>query len=342
MYTLTHMTNILLSLIGIGGGVFLLGRGAEYLVDGGSAIALKHKIRPIVIGLTIVAFGTSMPELVVSLISAFSGSTDIALGNVVGSNIFNILGILGITALITPLVVQKDTIYKEVPFSLLGAVLLLALALQSTLDSKTLSLARITENTQISTFGIATGIILLLQFVIFMYYVFGAAFSKNTSSDEPVDLRLEQLSFGKSVLYIISGLLLLIFGGRATVWGATTIAQFAGLSEQIIGLTIVAMGTSLPELVTSITAARKGQDDIAVGNIVGSNIFNIFFILGTTLLISPIPVNGFAIEDMLILVATTILLFVLTFAFKKLRIGKLEGAVMLLLYIAYTAYLFVR
>lgn len=336
------MTTILLSLFALGVGIFLLGRGAEYLIDGGSALALRHKIRPIVIGLTIVAFGTSMPEFVVSMVSAFSGSTDIALGNVVGSNIFNILGILGITALITPLVVQKDTVYKEVPFSLLGAVLVLLLALQNTIDTETFNLEQITANTPVSTLGITTGVILLSQFVIFMYYVFGAAFSQKTTTDNEIDQKLQAFTFRKSIFYILGGLSLLVLGGRATVWGAVAIAQFAGLSEQIIGLTIVAMGTSLPELVTSITAAKKGQDDIAVGNIVGSNIFNIFFILGSSLLISPIPVNGFAIADMSILVAITILLFVLTFAFKKLRIGRTEGAIMFLLYIAYTAYLFVR
>lgn len=331
---------ILLSLLLIAGGIYLLTKGADYLVDGATAIALKNKIRPIIIGLTIVAFGTSMPEFVVSFVSALSGSTDIMLGNVVGSNIFNILGVLGVTAIVAPLVVQKDTIYKEVPFSLLGALLLFSLATQVYIDNSNFSLNLLKTNQVFEHIGLVAGLILISQLVIFMYYVVSTA--KDTDGGVDVDTIVIKFSTRESVVYIISGLALLILGGRATVLGAVSIANILGISEQIIGLTIVAIGTSLPELVTSIAAARKGQDDIAVGNVVGSNIFNIFFVLAVPLLFTKVPITGPVLQDLLVLIATTLLLFVLVFSFKKMKVGRIEGVIMVLCYVAYTVFLFVR
>ena len=319
-------------------GIYLLVKGANLFVDSTSSLALRFKIKPIVIGLTVVAFGTSFPELSVNLLSAIDGNTDIALGNVVGSNIANILLILGLSALFTKLSIEKNTTWKEIPLSFLGALFLLLFVSQQFLDSREFN--QIVNLNSENFFGSITfthGIVLLLVFVIFLYYTFDLAKGKSDDNTEIKDLPLN-----KSILLTIAGLIMIIFGGKFTVDSAVIMATMFGVSQALIALTIVAVGTSLPELVTSVVAARKGQGDIAVGNVVGSNIFNIFFILGTTATVKSIPVNFNNLLDILFLIIVTILTFVSIFVFEKNKLGKKEGIAMLGLYFMYTVYLIYR
>ena len=319
-------------------GIYLLVKGANLFVDSTSSLALRFKIKPIVIGLTVVAFGTSFPELSVNLLSAIDGNTDIALGNVVGSNIANILLILGLSALFTKLSIEKNTTWKEIPLSFLGALFLLLFVSQQFLDSREFN--QIVNLNSENFFGSITfthGIVLLLVFVIFLYYTFDLAKGKSDDNTEIKDLPLN-----KSILLTIAGLIMIIFGGKFTVDSAVIMATMFGVSQALIALTIVAVGTSLPELVTSVVAARKGQGDIAVGNVVGSNIFNVFFILGTTATVKSIPVNFNNLLDILFLIIVTILTFVSIFVFEKNKLGKKEGIAMLGLYFMYTVYLIYR
>lgn len=311
-------------------GIFLLLKGADYLVDGSSSLAKKFKIPTLVIGLTIVAFGTSMPELVVNLLAALSGKSDIAFGNIVGSNIANILLILGVTALMVPLKVQHSTTWKEIPFSLLAAIAILIFA-------NTLYLDNLTNNTILRS----EGLILLLFFGIFLYYVFELT-RKGKDNLEDKNIEIKKLSSLKITSYIIGGLIALYFGGKFTVDGAVAIARLLGMSEYFISLTIVAVGTSLPELVTSIIAAKKGDADMAIGNVVGSNIFNIFWILGISSLITPITIPTFASIDLLVLVATTFALFFFMFIGKKHELERWQGIVFVISYVFYIAYLILR
>lgn len=328
----------LLTILLIIPGIYLLVKGANLFVDSASSLALRFKIKPIVIGLTVVAFGTSFPELSVNLLSALNGNTDIALGNVVGSNIANILLILGLSALFTKLSIEKNTTWKEIPLSFLGALFLLLFVSQQFLDSREFN--QIVNLNSENFFGSITfthGIVLLLVFVIFLYYTFDLAKGKSDDNTEIKDLPLN-----KSILLTIAGLIMIIFGGKFTVDSAVIMATMFGVSQALIALTIVAVGTSLPELVTSVVAARKGQGDIAVGNVVGSNIFNIFFILGTTATVKSIPVNFNNLLDILFLIIVTILTFVSIFVFEKNKLGKKEGIAMLGLYFMYTVYLIYR
>lgn len=311
-------------------GIFLLIKGADYLVDGSSSLAKKFKIPTLVIGLTIVAFGTSMPELIVNILASLKGNGDIAFGNIVGSNIANILLILGITATIKLLKVQHSTTWKEIPFSLLAAIVLLVFASTMFLDKLALS--------SILRFE---GIILLLFFAIFLYYVIELA-RRNKSQMKDDKLEIKKLSSLKIFLYILGGLVALYFGGKLVVEGAVALARLFGMSEYFISLTIVAVGTSLPELVTSIIAALKGDSDMAIGNVVGSNIFNIFWILGVSALIAPITIPTFAIIDLLVLLGTTFLLFLFMFIGRKHELERWQGIVFILMYIAYIVHLIMR
>jgi len=311
-------------------GIFLLIKGADYLVDGSSSLAKKFKVPTLVIGLTIVAFGTSMPELVVNVIAGLKGSGDIAFGNIVGSNIANILLILGITASIYSVKVHKSTTWKEIPFALLAVIVLFVFASTMVLDRLNLN----------SIFRFQ-GILLLLFFGIFLYYVFELA-KRNKAQMEDDKLEIKKLSSMKIFLYIIVGLVALYFGGKWTVEGAVSLARLIGMSEYFISLTIVAIGTSLPELITSIIAAMKKDVDLAVGNIVGSNIFNIFWILGVSALITPIAIPTFAIIDLSILLGITALLFLFMFIGKKHELEKWQGIVFVLMYVAYIIYLIMR
>lgn len=297
--------------------------GANILVDGASSIAKRFNIPNIVIGLTIVAFGTSTPELAISTISALKGSSDLALGNVVGSNIANIFLILGITAIIYPLNMLKGTVLKEIPFSLLAAVILFVL----------ISDRSINEGTK-DILSLGDGIVLISFLAIFMVYLL--ELSKKSVVDE--DIPILNLSPLRSTLYIIAGLVLLIGGGKYFVESAVTLAKTFGMSEAVIGLTIVAIGTSLPELATSVIAAMKKNADIAVGNIVGSNIFNIFFVLGTSSLIMPLEKGNLQNFDFYVCILAALLLFIFGFVFGKYKLVRLEGFIFLTLYVLYIGY----
>jgi len=311
-------------------GIFLLIKGADYLVDGASSLAKRLGVPTLVIGLTIVAFGTSMPELVVNLLAAINGSGEIAFGNIVGSSMANILLILGIAATITTLKLQRSTIWKEIPFSFLAVLLLLLF-----------SNIFIFDNLKINSLLRTEGIILLLFFVFFIYYVFGLI-KKSKGNLEDKKIELKKYPYSKIIFMIIGGLVSLYFGGKWTVDGAVFIARTFGLSEFLISATIIAIGTSLPELFTTISAARKKDIDLAVGNIIGSNIFNIFWILGITSIIKPIPFPAFVTLDLVILLFVTFLLFMFMFVGKKHELDRWQGILFLILYLSYLAFLIIR
>jgi len=309
------------------GFIFLI-KGADLLVDGAASIARRLKVSDLVIGLTVVAFGTSTPELFVNLIASFKGNSDIAIGNVLGSNIANIFLILGISSIIYPLAVTKGTVWKEIPFSLLAAVVLLFAANDQILDHAGASaLTRI------------DGLIFFCFFTIFIYYTFSIA-TRVEGMDEHVTAR--QLGRLRSLSYIIAGLAGLIIGGKWIVDGAIALAAKLGMSESLIGLTIVAVGTSLPELATSAVAAYKKNVEIAVGNVVGSNIFNIFFVLGISAAIRPLPFQSKNNLDLAAVILSSLMLFLFMFTGKKRSLDRWEGIVCLLLYISYITFLIVN
>lgn len=300
--------------------IFLI-KGADMLVDGASAIATKMRISHIVVGLTIVAFGTSAPEFVVSMIASIHGNTDIAIWNILWSNIANIFLILGISALIFPIVAPHNTVRKEIPFSLLAAFVLVVMTNDARIDGGSFSgLSKI------------DGIILLSFFVIFFYYIWELA--KN-SPDDVWPPQQHQMTFGKSVLLIILGLAGLTIGGKRIVDGAISIATAFHLSESIIWLTIVAIGTSLPELATSALAAYKKQSDIAIGNIVWSNIFNIFWVLWTSALIRPLPFHASSFGDSIMVMVASIFLFICMFIGTRYTLDRRQGALMVVVYVGY-------
>lgn len=316
---------IMLNLIILLTGFVPLVYGASILVDGASSIAKKFDIPNMVIGLTIVAFGTSAPELVVNTIASVSGNSDITLGNILGSNIFNIMIILGISSLIYPLAVKTKTTWIEIPLSLLSAVIVLVLASD-----------RMIDNTPLSSLTRIDGIVLLAFFLIFMAYNFQVMKSGSYEEEIPV----KDYSLYKALFLITGGFLLLITGGKVIVEFAVKFAQEIGLSERVIALTIVSAGTSMPELATSAVAAYKKNVDIAIGNIVGSNIFNAFFILGISAVIKPVPTGNNSYIDMLINIFAGLLLFIFIFTGKGRRIERWEGCIFLALYIAYMFMLF--
>lgn len=305
--------NILLLIIGL----VILIYGADFLVDGGAALARRLNISNIVIGLTVIAFGTSAPELVVNIVSSVNGSSALALGNVLGSNIFNILAILGITAMIIPLGVKHTTTWVEVPLAGFAAILVLILV----------------NSDPPGIITRAEGICLLCFFVIFLIYTFVLA--KYGAAGDGEEIRIKNYSSGKSILFILLGLAGLIGGGRLLVSNAVSIAQALGISERIIGLTIVSIGTSLPELATSIIAARKGNADIAIGNVVGSNIFNTFLILGASATIMPLKVAPGSLLDLIVNIVACGLLFLFIFTGKGRKINRWEGILFFSLYIVY-------
>lgn len=308
-------------------GFVLLIKGADFFVDGASKIAVLLRISPIVVGLTIVSMGTSAPEATISIIAALEGSSDISLGNVVGSNIVNITLIVGAAAFLHPFQVRIPTIKNEIPFTLLSGVVLLVLMSDTLLNGSANIINR------------SDGIILLLFMMIFLYYILQTAASdrKNIRKEDDSTSKVSGL---KSVLFIIGGLAGIIYGGDLVVKNATTIAYSFGMSEALVGLTIIAIGTSLPELVTSVTAALKGQSEIALGNIVGSNIFNILFVLGASSVISPLPVNDKIFTDIFIMLVLTVLLLI--FSRTNFRLGKREGLSLVILYIIYLIFIIIR
>lgn len=305
-------------------GFVLLISGANLLVEGSASIAKKLNISSIVIGLTIVAFGTSAPEFIVNIFASIQGNTDIAIGNILGSNIVNILLILGISAVIFPLATKENTVWKEIPLSLLAAILLGVMVNDTLIDGGTFSgITRI------------DGIVFLAFFIIFLYYTFGIS----KVSGENTDLEIKEMSYLKSSLYVAGGLLGLVFGGKWIVDGAIKIAEGFNISQSLIGLTIVAIGTSLPELATSAVAAYKKQSDIAIGNVVGSNIFNIFYILGFSALIRPLPFSKTSDIDIMMTIFSSLILFLIMFIGKKHTIERWQGILMIIIYIGYVAYL---
>ena len=311
------LLNILVLVVGT---AFLL-KGADWLVEGASALAKKHHVSDLAIGLTIVAFGTSMPEMVVNVFSAAEGHYDIVLGNIIGSNNFNLLAILGLTGLVVPIAVQNSTVWKEIPMSLLALALFAAAAFFGIGASN--SVSRI------------EAIVMLIFFMGFLYYVF-----KQLKSEPREKIEGEvEMTQNKMWLFIGLGLIGLVAGGKLVVYSATEIAHFLKVSEKIIGLTIVAAGTSLPELATSLVAAFKKNNDIAVGNVIGSNIFNLIFIMPVSALVSPIAYNSAFNFDVMILGTGTIVLLAFMFIGKKHLLQRWQALVLLLAYVAYTLYL---
>lgn len=303
-------------------GLVLLIKGADWLVNGASVLAKKNNIPDLAIGLTIVAFGTSAPELVVNGFASFQGYEDIVYGNVIGSNNFNTFMILGIAGLITPMVVQSSTVWKEIPLSFFALLVLYVLA-NDFFSAKSSVLSGV------------DGIILLVMFVLFLLYVY-----KQLGTDtKQAEVVTKNYSNTKIWILIILGLTGLVVGGRFVVAHAVKIAENFGISEKIVGLTIVAAGTSLPELATSIVAAMRKNNDIAVGNIIGSNIFNIFLILGISALIRPLEFNEVFNRDIYLLAGGTLLLFVAMFTGKKKKLDRWEAFVLLAAYLVYTVFL---
>lgn len=308
-------------------------KGADIFVDGSSALARLFKIPSIVIGLTVVAFGTSMPELAVSTSAAIAGANEIALSNVVGSNIFNLLVVLGLCAVIHPVPVENGILKRDFPISIFSTILVLLAGTASFLfNGKFLTLPMNADSGLVSRW---LGIILLLLFVTYIVYLIFDAKAHPTEENEEKSLPL-----WKCLLMIALGLILIIAGGKAVVFSAQNIARFFGMSETLIGLTIVAIGTSLPELVTSIVAARKGEVSLAVGNVLGSNIFNLLFILAVSAAINPVCINVASVYDMGILLFVTVMAWI--FSITKKQIGRLEGIVMLFCYAASTIFAIVR
>lgn len=316
--------DIILLIVGL---VLILG-GANYLTDGAAAVARRFGMSDLMVGLTIVAFGTSAPELTISMMSAIDGNTGIAIGNVVGSNIFNTLIIIGAVAVARPIKITGGIMSNEIPLVVLSAAALLAMGSSKWLDGTTPVISRV------------DGILLLLFFAIFMRYVFSQSkqkipeTSENSNETKPV-----QTALWKSVIFIIGGLAALIYGGDLFVDKASAIASSLGVSDAIIGLTIVAMGTSLPELATSLTAAIKGNSGIAIGNVIGSNIFNIFLVLGCSATIRPLPFGAISEIDLLVLFASCVLFWIFGWFFGNRTINRAEGGLLVAGYIAYMIYL---
>lgn len=320
-------------------GLVLLVKGADWLVEGGSSFARRLGVSELAIGLTVVAFGTSMPELTVNVVSSLQGANDIAIGNIIGSNIANILLILGITAIIRNVDVQTSTVWKEIPMSFLAALLLLVMANDHIVDKYPLSeLSR------------SDGLAFLAFFIIFLWYTFGLAKSEmiNGGAEEK-----EKSILVAGSMFVV-GVAMLILGGKLAVDGAVSVALTLGVSQAVIGLTVIAIGTSLPELATSVVAAMKGKSDIAVGNIVGSNIFNVFWILGISAVVRPLTFEPALNSDILMMIIATVTLFIAVHTgyvhtrvrfwrqHEKHSIERFDGIIMLIMYVSYIGYIIWR
>ena len=309
-------------------GFFLLIKGADFLVNGASSIARRFNVPDLVIGLTIVAFGTSTPELFVNIFASFKGNTDIAIGNILGSNIANIFLILGVSAVIYPLTVTKGTVWKEIPFSLLAILVLGVLANDRLIDKVDASALMRTD-----------GLVFLFFFIIFLYY--SVSIAKSIEGMEEL-VPSKQYGLAKSLLWVMFGFMGLSLGGTWIVDGAVQLATRFGMSQSLVGLTIVAVGTSLPELATSATAAYKRNVEIAVGNVVGSNIFNVFFVLAVSSIIKPLPFKETNNIDIGMVILGEVLLFAFMFTGRKRLLDRWEGAVFLSLYTAFIIVLIVQ
>ena len=325
--------NYILLLIGFA----LLVKVADYFVDGSSNIAKKLRIPSLIIGLTIVAFGTSAPEAAVSITASINGQNGMAIGNVIGSNIFNLLMVIGASGIIKPLLVEKSILSREFPFTLLISIILIILSSDILLF-----------NSSINTINRIDGIILLILFIVFLYYLINSAMKNRKESlydtETSADLDMSNIksieksnTMIKSILISVIGIAAIIFGGNLVVDSASNIASSFGVNDQLIGLTIVSIGTSLPEFVTSIIAATKGESDLALGNVLGSNIFNILFVIGASALISPMTVDPKLIINGAIMILSTILVYF--YAYRKNDISKFESITLSLLYFGYMGYL---
>ena len=309
------------------GGLLLILWGANALTDGAASVAKRFHISNLVIGLTIVAFGTSAPEFVISFLSSFNGSAGLAIGNVVGSNIFNCLMIVGVTAIVAPIPVGKGTLAKEIPLCVLSSIVLFLCANDILLDGGAANIISRSD-----------GLMLLCFFAIFVGYTF--AIAKNGAGEEEGEIK--SFPVWKSVLFILLGLGALIGGGQLFVNGASGIARSLGVSESIIGLTLVAGGTSLPELATSVSAALKKNPGIAIGNVIGSNLFNAFAVLGASATISDLPLGGITNFDFATLIVASVLLWIAGFFMGKRVITRVEGIYLVACYVAYTTYLIMQ
>ncbi|MBR6996920.1 MAG: calcium/sodium antiporter [Ruminococcus sp.] len=303
-------------------GFVLLIKGADFFVDGSSAVAKRLKVPSLIIGMTIVAMGTSLPETSVSVSASLLGKNDLAISNAVGSNIFNLMVVCGVCAVLCPMAVSKDTLKKDIPFSVLAAGVLLVLGAFTGI---------------VQRWG---GIILLALFAVFLYMMISSAKKARAAGEAAEEDEYKIMPVWKCLLCIVGGGAAIAVGGKMVVDGASDIARSFGISDNIIGMTIVALGTSLPELVTSVVAARKGEIDMALGNVVGSNIFNILFVLGIAATISPMAYTMQNTIDAAVLIAMTIMVLLLCMPKKKML--RWHGALMLAVYAGYTAYIFVR
>lgn len=313
------MINLILLLIGLG----LVVLGADWLVNGASSIARRAGISEFVIGLTIVGFGTSCPELVVSLTGAIEGNSDISVGNVIGSNIFNALFILGLTALVLPVGMTDKNRRIDIPITLVVTILLVVLGITGSMSGPVISRWE--------------GVVMLLVFSVYLFYCF-----KSDSKDELSETQQATLSFPKAIALTLTGLAGLIFGGDLFVDSATALARQIGVSDKFIAVTILAGGTSLPELATSLTAAIKGKEQLALGNILGSNVFNAMLILGLSSIITPLSFASMTIVDIAALILSSVLLLIWAYTGRRNRIDRWEGTAMLLCYVAYNVFLFSR
>lgn len=312
------LLNFLLVVLGIA----LVSGGAHYLVEGASNLARRIGVSDLIIGMTVVSFGTSAPELVVSIVAALNGSGEVAIGNVIGSNTANIGLILGLTAIIQPLRIRHNTIWKDIPFSFIGIIVVMLMAGDHHLDRSLNSQAVISRS---------DGLVLLCFFSVYLYYTYSIALQEK----ETMEVSQPRHPLWIAIFWVIGGLIALAYGGRLTVDGAVGIARALGISEAIIGLTLVAVGTSLPELATTIAAALRGRADMAMGNVVGSNIFNTFFILGVSATVRPLPIGSITLVDFVICLLTTVLMFASGLVLKKQIMYRPKGWLLLIVYFLY-------
>ena len=335
MENLVNSSPLILVLVFLVIGFVFLMKGADFFVEGSSSIAKRLKVPPIIIGLTIVAMGTSLPETAVSVTASLVNNNELAVSNVVGSNIFNLMVVVGVCSILTPILVQKETIKRDIPFSMICAFLLLGLGILAVGDKSGMTL------------GHLDGMILLGFFAGYIVVMIQSAMKaraagKNVEIEgiEELEEEIGILSWLKSILFIVGGALAIAFGGDLTVDAASRIAIDLGMSQTLVGLTIVSIGTSLPELVTSVVAARKNEVDMAIGNAVGSNIFNILMVLGISATISPVALLRENIIDIIILMIFTVLVWL--FAGTKRKISRKEGIIMALTYLVYCGYIIIR
>lgn len=335
MENLVNSSPLILVLVFLVIGFAFLMKGADFFVEGSSSIAKRLKVPPIIIGLTIVAMGTSLPETAVSVTASLVNNNELAVSNVVGSNIFNLMVVVGVCSILTPILVQKETIRRDIPFSMICALLLLGLGILAAGDTIGMRL------------GHLDGMILLGFFAGYIVAMIRSAMKaraagKNVDMEgmEELEGEIGILSWPKSILFIVGGALAIAFGGDLTVDAASRIAIDLGMSQTLVGLTIVSIGTSLPELVTSIVAARKNEVDMALGNAIGSNIFNILMVLGIASAISPMAIITENIIDLCVLIVFTVCVWI--FAGTKKKIGRVEGFCMVAFYAAYAIYIIIR